>query len=258
MNTIKIDLPAEIQQLKLVVFADEHIGDKHSDEKRILDRIKAVRDEQNTYCIMNGDLMNNATCTSISDTYSETLMPMQQLQRCEEIFSPIADKILAITQGNHEIRSYRKEGIDLTALMARQLGIEDRYSQAGALIFLRFGECKKEHPGVKQTYIIYALHGSGGGRKEGAKVIRLADMASIVDADIYLHAHTHLPIVMKQSFFRTSISTSSVAAVDKLFVNTAANLSYGGYGEAQEFKPSSMAQPIILLDGTKRNMTATL
>jgi len=30
-----------------------------------------------------------------------------------------------------------------------------------------------------------------------------------------------------------------------LFVNTAANLSYGGYGEAQEFKPASMDTPVI-------------
>ena len=34
--------------------------------------------------------------------------------------------------------------------------------------------------------------------KEGrAKAIRLADMACIVDADIYIHSHTHLPMIMK-------------------------------------------------------------
>ena len=33
-----------------------------------------------------------------------------------------------------------------------------------------------------------------------AKAIRLADMASIVDADIYIHSHTHLPMIMKQAY----------------------------------------------------------
>lgn len=100
--------------------------------------------------------------------------------------------------------------------------------------------------------------GGGGGRKEGAKAIRLADMASIVDTDVYLHAHTHLPMVMKQAFYRASPSTRSCALVDKLFVNTAANLGYGGYGQAMEFKPSSKESPVIYLDGRHREMKATL
>jgi hypothetical protein len=102
------------------------------------------------------------------------------------------------------------------------------------------------------------LHGSGGGRKEGAKAIRLADMASIVDCDIYCHAHTHLPMIMKQGFYRTDVRNSTVAHVNKLFVNTAANLSYGGYGEAQEFKPSSKDTPVIYLNGRKKEFNAKL
>ena len=36
------------------------------------------------------------------------------------------------------------------------------------------------------------------------------------------------------------------------------NLDYGGYGEAQEFKPSSKTSPIIYLSGTKKEMSARL
>jgi hypothetical protein len=49
-----------------------------------------------------------------------------------------------------------------------------------------------------------------------------------------------------------------VALVDRLFVNTAANLNYGGYGEAQEFKPSSKDTPTIYLSGTKKSFEARL
>ena len=79
-----------------------------------------------------------------------------------------------------------------------------------------------------------------------------------VDADIYIHAHTHLPLVFKEAFFRVSGSNSSVALVDKLFVNTAASLNYGGYGDKQGFKPASKSSPIIYLDGLKHNMWAKL
>lgn len=102
------------------------------------------------------------------------------------------------------------------------------------------------------------MHGSGGGRKEGAKAIRLADMASIIDVDIYIHSHTHLGMIMKQGFHRIDVRNNAVALVDKLFVNTASNLNYGGYGEAGEFKPSSKDTPVIYLNGTRKDFQAKL
>jgi hypothetical protein len=53
-------------------------------------------------------------------------------------------------------------------------------------------------------------------------------------------------------------SNSSIAFVDKLFVNTAAALNYGGYGDRQGYKPASKSSPVIYLDGLKRNMWAKL
>lgn len=265
MKVIKIDLPQDLLLLEIHTFADEHIGDEHCDMKRLQERINYVKNTPNAYCIMNGDILDNATKTSIGDTYTQELSPMEQLQRAVDLFSPIKDKILCITHGNHENRTYKKEGINLSFLIAKQLGLEDRYSPTSAVLFIRFGKVadkKKETNGSgnvrKLCYTMYVLHGSGGGRKEGAKVIRLADMASIIDCDIYIHSHTHLPLVMKEGFHRIDTKNSSVACVDKLFVNTAANLKYGGYGEAGEFKPSSMDTPIIYLDGMVKNFRAKL
>ena len=83
-------------------------------------------------------------------------------------------------------------------------------------------------------------------------------MNAIIDADIFIHSHTHLPMVMKQGYHRIDVRNSAVAHVNKLFVNTAANLNYGGYGEAQEFKPSSKDTPIIYLNGRKKESNARL
>ena len=258
MKVIKIDLSSDLSNLEIHTFADEHIGDEHCDMARLLARIEYVKNTPNAYCIMNGDILDNATKTSIGDCYTQEFNPMAQLQRATELFLPIANKILCVTHGNHENRTYKKEGINLSYLIAKQLGIEDRYSPTSALIFLRFGELRVNCHHRKVCYTIYALHGSGGGRKEGAKAIRLADMASIIDCDIYIHSHTHLPLIMKQGFHRVDHRNSTVALVDKLFVNTAANLRYGGYGEAGEFKPSSMETPVIYLDGTTKNFKARL
>ena len=258
MKSIKIDLPRDLSSVELHTFADEHIGDEHSDIKRVMERIEHVKNTPNAYCILNGDIIDNATKTSIGDTYTQVFSPMEQLERAVELFAPIKDKILAITHGNHENRTYRNEGINLSSLIAQQLELHDRYSPTSAVIFLRFGPGSRSTRGRKVCYTIYALHGSGGGRKEGAKAIRLADMASIIDADIYIHSHTHLPMIMKQGFHRIDTANSAVALVTKLFVNTAANLSYGGYGEAQEFKPSSTDTPVIYLNGTTKSFEARL
>ena len=264
MKTIKIDLPRELSSVELHTFADEHLGDEHCDIKRLLQRIEYVKNTPSAYCILNGDIIDNATKTSIGDTYTQEFNPMGQLQKAVELFEPIKDKILCITHGNHENRTYKKEGINLSALIAKQLGLSERYTPTSAVIFLRFGEMArwKESNGSGNTrkicYTMYVLHGSGGGRKEGAKAIRLADMASIIDTDIYIHSHTHLPMIMKQAFHRIDPRNNGVALVDKLFVNTAANLNYGGYGEAGEFKPSSKDTPVIYLNGKKKSFEARL
>ena len=264
MTTIKIDLPRELDSIELHTFADEHIGDEHSDIKRVMERIEYVKNTPNAYCIMNGDIMDNATKTSIGDTYTQVFNPMEQLAKAVELFEPIKDKILCITHGNHENRTYKKEGINLSRLIANQLGLADRYTPTSAVLFIRVGESTRftesKGSGKKRQicYTVYVMHGSGGGRKEGAKAIRLADMACIIDTDIYIHSHTHLPMIMKQGYHRIDLPNSGVQLVTKLFVNTAANLDYGGYGEAQAFKPSSKDTPVIYLSGTRKAFEAKL
>ena len=258
MRVIKANLSKELKSLELHLFADEHIGDNNCDIERIKERIDYVATHDNAYCVLNGDILDYASRSSIGDIETRQFNIMEQIARGVELFSPIKEKILAITNGNHENRAYKKEGIDISKLVAMQLGLEDKYSPTSAYIFLRFGELSGHNHNRPVCYRIYLLHGSGGGRKEGAKAIRLSDMASICDADCYIHSHTHLPMIMKQGFFRADDKHSTVANCTRLFVNSSSNLSYGGYGEAQEFKPNSTDTPTIYFNGTKKQYYAKL
>ena len=257
MKAIRCNLPyADI--IEVHPMSDLHIGDSQCDYKLVLERIEYIKNTPNAYCILDGDLMDTAIASSIGDTYAANLQPMEQLKHCVKIFEPIKDKILAVLPGNHENRVYKSDGLDLTEIMCGQLGIPERYSPTTALLFIRFGKQASHRHHRPQLYTIYVTHGSGGGRREGGKANRLADLASIVDADIYVHGHTHLPFIFKEGFFRVSGSNSSVALVDKLFVNTAASLNYGGYGDKAGFKPASKTSPVIYLHGHKRDMWAKL
>lgn len=257
MKAIRCDLPFA-ETIEIHPMSDQHIGDSMCDFKLVQERIEYIRKTLNAYCILDGDLMDTAICSSIGDTYGANLQPMEQLKQCVKIFEPIKDKILAVLPGNHENRVYKSDGLDITEIMCNQLGIPERYSPTTALLFIRFGRSSSDNRHRPYLYTAYVTHGSGGGRREGGKVNRLADLASIVDADIYIHGHTHLPLVFKESFFRVSGSNSSVALVDKLFVNTAAALNYGGYGDKQGYKPASKSSPVIYLGGLKRGMWAKL
>ena len=63
---------------------------------------------------------------------------------------------------------------------------------------------------------------------------------------------------MKKSLLRVDIQNQKATAVDKLCVNDAAALDYGGYGQASEFKPTSKDSPVIHLSGDCKFMKATL
>lgn len=245
--------------MRILPLADFHLGDIHSDFKKIQEYLAYIKDNDNVFTVLNGDMMDAAIQSSIGDTYGASLQPMEQLAQCVKIFDPIKDKILAVTPGNHEQRIYKSDGLDLTQLMCNQLGIGDRYSPASVLLFIRFGKNNIHfHHGRPVLYTIYCVHGSGGGRTEGGKVNRLMQLGNIIDADIFVHSHTHTPAIVKTGYYRVSAANSSVQKVDKLFVNTAATLDYGGYGELQSYKPTSIEMPIIVLDGTKRGMKAIL
>lgn len=261
MKSVRADYPTDWPYANVYTLADLHIGDPHCDEAEVQRLVNRIKDDPYGLCVLNGDLMNTALRNSVSDVYGELMSPMQQVSYLVELLAPIKDKIIGVTTGNHENRTYKSDGIDVTAFVCRELGIADKYAPEGILIFLRFGTRKVLHDksrNPRQWYSLYATHGSGGGRKEGAKAIRLADMACIVDADVMIHSHTHLPMVMKQSFFRTDAINCCAKKVTKLFVNTGAALGYGGYGQAQEFKPSAIAYPVIHLDANIKKMTVTM
>jgi predicted phosphodiesterase len=251
MHKTNIDIGSKTDAARLYVIADAHIGDPALDVQALKAVITAAKDDPRGYVILNGDLISNATRTSVSDIYSEVLSPMEQMRIAVDMLTPIKDKIIAVCAGNHEDRTYRKEGIDINALIARELGAESKYSPTSAVVFLRMGDAGGKEHNRRITYSIYCAHGSVCGRKEGAKAIRLADLASIIDADIYIHSHTHMPMVMRQGFYRTSINDSGVNMVDKLFVNSSSFCNYAGYADNMQFKPSSKTNPVIHLDGTR-------
>ena len=262
MKCLRIERPREWEDARLYVIADEHIGDPHHDALALEEKIKQIREDDRAMVIVNGDVLNTALRHSVSDVYGEKMPLGAQIEYVTKLLEPIKDKIIAGTIGNHEYRAYKEAGIDVMKVVFANLGILDRYLCEGGLIFIRMGQNGTNKHGRPQApklwYSVYVTHGSGGGRKEGAKAIRLADMATTVDADIYIHSHTHMPMILRKCYYRADPYNCTGVMVDRRFVNTAASLNYGGYGQMYEYSPSSKKSPVITLSGEKKATYASL
>lgn len=263
MKCVKVDLPMELAELDIEVFADLHIGSKKCDYKLIQERIKRVAEDEKRYCIIVGDICNNSTKTSIADVYSEELSPMMQIQQAVKLFEPIRHKVIGITSGNHERRSYKTDGIDLTYFFARELRLEHLYDYCACLLFIRFGKMSTHgrggSHGGKMCYTLYMTHGDGnGGRTIGGKMNGLQRRGQIVDADIVVTGHTHTPATFRDCFYKIDYANSSVSKREQLFVNASATLDYEEYAELYGMKPSSKVSPVIVLDGREKIMNATM
>ena len=253
MKVIKRDLGKEYKSVKILALSDFHIGDKLCNLKKIKEILNEVKNSNDTFIILNGDLINNSTCQSVGDTYEEELSPNQQMNHLCMLLEPVKDKILCISSGNHEARTKKETGIDLIEQVAYRLQIEDRYVSGWWYLYLTLGlnERKKDRPIM---YTITGSHGYGGGRKMGGKINNLVEMSDKVIADLYVMGHTHTPIVTRNSIYVPDYQHKTLVQKDKYYLMTNAFLEYGGYGEKYGYTPGTTDIQEAILDGTKKKI----
>ena len=228
----------------IIPISDVHIGDDKVDYTTLKYYL-----EKADYLILNGDIMNTATKSSVSFEYGTS--PQDDLNKAIEIFEPYKHKILGVVEGNHEHRVAKEVGLSLTQLFCHQLGILDLYCDVGGYMFLNVGS-------KKVSYKVYFTHGYGGGRTVGAKSNKLSQLADGIDADIYIISHTHQPQWFSKNFLRPNDRKHKVQSMTRHFINTGAFLGYGGYAEKYNFTPSTIVTPVITLYGNNKEIEVNI
>lgn len=257
MRCIRADLGCDERDLNIYIFGDIHLGSNKCNTKEVMARVEQVKNDPNGYAILIGDIINNSTKTSVGDCYSEPLSPMEQISLAVRIFEPIKDKILGVTTGNHERRSYKTDGLDIMQFFCAQLGIADKYDYAGCLLFIRFGRLNTRAKGGSHgsthnhCYTLYMSHGDGqGGKTVGGKANGLQKRGHVVDADIVVTGHTHQAIVFTEGAFKVDAQHSTVTQQVRTFVNIPSGIGYEEYAEIVGMTPSANTHPVIHLGGT--------
>lgn len=256
MKSIVVNLPKKSGDVRIIPFSDLHIGSSKCNYELIKKQVEKVKNDPNTYAIIVGDLINNTTKTSVGDVYSEPIPPMKQIEMACDIFEPIKDKILAVTSGNHERRTYKMDGIDLTAFFCVKLGIEKRYDYCAPLLFLGVGApTHAVQKGSQLWYTIYITHGDGAnGRTVGGKANALGKRGGVCNADVIITGHTHEAITFKEAIFIPDVKSKTVQLKETTFVNCGATLDYEEYAELYGMRPSVQCQPEIILSGIKKEV----
>lgn len=258
---VTCELPKDFDELYLYVISDVHVGSKQFDEKQFKRMITEINSRENSIVILNGDIMDTGIVGSKTDPFSQELTPSEQLRKAAELLTPIKHKIKVVTTGNHEQRVSKLVNYDISELLCVELfgrkKTDEIYCPSAYLFFVEFGrnqgrDCRKT------IYSVYGMHGSGGGSTVAAKIGRLEKMGRLINADVLIHSHTHVPAQFKDTFTTVDYKNKKATTKTSLFVNANAFLLPGGYGEALGLRACSTEFPKIILNGHHREVTGVL
>ena len=256
MKVIKRDLSVDIDKITIIPISDVHIGDKTSNLKAFKEVLERIKNEPNTFTILNGDICNFALKNSKSDVY-EGLSPMTEILEAIKYLKEIKEKVLCITSGNHEDRLVRETNIDATYLLAKELGLEEVYAPSWWYLYLSFGKTNKNRP------VLYTISGYHGGQSNGSttgsKANKVKKMSQVVLADVYLMSHVHEPINTKGIIFVTDYQHKSIVKKEMYYCISNSFVEYeNSYAEKMGLIPSNTGINEIELDGHKKGIRLIL
>lgn len=238
--------------------SDVHLGAAEHNAEAWAAFCRDLSARPNAYIVLGGDLINNATRSSVSNIFEETMRPREQKKRMVEMLTPLRDKVIAAVSGNHERRSGRDADDDATYDVLCKLDLETVYRENMAFVKLHFGEDRVD--GTRNpTYILVLTHGAGGGVLTGGVVNKAERFGYVLDgADVLILGHSHKPFVTQPTKIKINPQKDTVYFKPFKVVSTTSWLNYGGYAAQKMLPPTSIAPQIIKLYGKRKQIEVTM
>lgn len=243
--------------ITIIPVSDVHLGAIEHAKREWEDFLRRIEAEPDTYIILGGDLINNSTRTSVANPFDETMRPREQKKKMVEYLSPIKDRILCATSGNHERRSMKDDDVDITYDIMSKLDLEDVYREN--IAFMKI-QCGMRADGIKaaSSYTFAVTHGAGGGIFTGAAVNRNERFGNIIEGcDCLIVGHTHKGTISRPSKIVIDPYKNVVSMKSYLVVSCIPWLNYGGYAAQKMLLPSECCRPqkiILEANQWRKNM----
>ena len=250
--------------ITIIPISDVHLGAAECMEREFVDFVDMVRQTENTYLTLGGDLLNNATRSSVSDIFSEVYRPSEAKRLMANILEPIRDRILCGVCGNHERRSSRDaDDFPVYDIMAK-LDIENLCRENIAFLKIQMGletdaNGNRNRGKSRPTYSIAVTHGSGGGVLTGAGVNRNERFGYALDnVDALIVGHTHKPYTTQPGKVYVDLNNNKVSIKPFKVISSTSWLSFGGYAAQKMLLPSTHCLQTLLLRGDRKEMVVTM
>lgn len=237
----RLPVPATIYPI-----ADVHLGAaEHMAEAWDAFRASVLHSPK-TFLVLVGDLLNNATRSSVSNIFEETMRPREQKRLMVEQLAPLRDRILCIVPGNHERRSIKDADDDPTYDIAAKLDLEDVYRPNAAFLKLACGT--DAHDGnenrARRSYAVCVTHGTGGGIYTGATVNRNERFGNVIEGlDLLITGHNHKGIVSRPEKIVLDLRTEQIFRRTYTALSATSWLAYGGYAMQKMLLPGEAGEP---------------
>ena len=258
LRVVSHDLGMGPDPTYVIPLSDLHIGAGFN-ERKFAGYRDWILERDNAYCVVLGDVIDNAIKESIGDTYG-TMRPKEQKALAVEVLAPLAErgKILAWLDGNHEVRTSKRTDEFVGETITRQLGIYDVYDPDGMFMFLSVGWDRKHNKKSRNTYSFFMLHGYTGARTISGKAKSLEDMKLSVFADIYLAAHAHQKIVFPSYRVLPEGRTKTLRYTKSMHIMAGSFQQWAGYAVRKNYQPTPMGSPRIRLDSTRKDVHVSI
>lgn len=217
----------------LYPIGDIHLGSLHCDRKLLEATLAEIAADPYALWIGMGDAIDGIVPTdkrfSANEIDPQFLPHLQRIAEYQrdvfvEYFEPIKDKCLGLIEGNHEHTVLTRHYMDVTRQAAKTLEVP--FLGSAAMIRLGFQRMDGSGRQIKgRNFMIYAEHGSGGGKKSGAKINNIEELSRSYDAQIYLRGHVHQRIVTRGSrVFMTTSGRPAPVITPQVFALTGSYL----------------------------------
>lgn len=176
---------------------DTHVGNFAFCKEKFLDRVDVIKRERDRYWIGMGDYVDNIRPWrkgGVDKRWELSLLKgetdwLAQWDEFVEMVKPIRHKCLGMLWGNHEWSSYEEP--EFERMVRKDLGVD--FLGARAIILLSI-----DGKGVvKRDWSILAVHGDFSGDTKGGALNRIRQISQVINANIYLYAHTHFKTIDK-------------------------------------------------------------
>ena len=252
----------------LYPIGDCHLGVVHCDENLLRETVAEIKSKKNALWIGMGDYADCVTPSDFKRWDGRILAPWMrgsennigptQVEKVDEILSPIWDKCLGLIEGNHEESIRKFNHYDMMIELLKRANKKHTVPYAGVSCFVRLNF--KREGGSTTDYIIHARHGEGAARTSGARALAVLRLSqSMVNTHITLMGHLHgqeAPDIPQRLLLRNGKikSFETIATMTGAWVKAYMQGVPPSYLERWGSPPSTLGCPQIILEPDKQKM----